>query len=96
MIAGVLTGPRTPAVNVGTPGLASDAGLVASKPVVATKMGERVDVEIVVLMCVPGWVEREAVSAGTPSETVGPRSALLVSVTGVVRDVISAGPRETV
>lgn len=95
MVAGLLTGPRSPAVEVGIPVLASDAGLVASKPVVTNKTGERVELEIVV-MSVPRWVESEAVSAGTPSEIVGPRSTLLVSVAGVVKDIIFAGLRETV
>lgn len=72
MVSGVLTSPRTPAVNVEIPVPASDAGLVASKPVVAKKVGERVEVELV-LMSVPGPVESEAVSAETPGETVGPR-----------------------
>lgn len=96
MVAGVLTGPRSPAVKVGIPVLASDAGLVASKPVVANKMGERVELEIVLLMSVPRWVESEAVSAGTPNEIVGPRSTPLVSVAGVLKDVISSGLRKTV
>lgn len=95
MVSGVLTGPRTPAVKVGPPVLASDAGLVANKPVVFNNTGERVDVEIVV-MSVPRWVESEAVSTGTPGETVGPRSTLLVSVMDVVKDVVSGRPRETV
>lgn len=96
VVAGVLTGPRTPGVKVGILVLASDAGLEASEPVVTSKMGERVEVEIAVRMSVPGWMEGEAVSAGTPSEIVGPRSPPLVLVTGVVKDVISAGLGETV
>lgn len=95
MVAGVLRGPRTPAVKVGPPVLASDAGLVTDKPVVSGNTGERVGVEIVVPTSVPKWVESEAVSTGTPGETFGPRSTLLVSVMGVVEDV-SGGLRETV
>ena len=42
-------------------------------------------------------VETEAVSAGTPSETVGFRSTLAVMVTGMVkRENVSGGLRETV
>lgn len=97
MVVGPVTGPRTLAVKVGTLVPASDAGLGTSKlTVVANKSGERVKVERVVLMSVPGWVKSEAASAGTPSELVGPMSTLLVSVTGVVKDVISAGLGETV
>lgn len=70
--------------------------MVTNKSVVSGKSGERVEVEIVVLMSVPGWVESEAVSVGTASETVEPRSIMLVSVTGVVKDVVSGGLRETV
>lgn len=96
MAAGVLTGPRTLAVKVGPPVLASDAGLVADKPVVPNNTGEGVDVEIVVLTSVPRWVESETVSTGTPGETAGPRSTLPLSVTGVVKGVVSGGLRETV
>lgn len=96
MVSGVLTSPRTPAVNIEIPVPASDAGLVASKPVAAKKVGERVEVELVVLMSVPGPVESEAVSAETPGGTVGPRSTLLVLVTDVAKDVVSAELKESV
>lgn len=99
MVAGVLAGPRTPekSVRVVVSVLVSDAGLVASKPVVSDKPWKRVEVEIVVLRSVPG-VKSEAVSTGTCSETVGLRSNLLVSFTSVVKteDDAFGGPRETV
>lgn len=42
-------------------------------------------------------MESEAASSGTPVETVGPRSALLVSVTGEEeREVVSGPPSGTV
>lgn len=72
------------------------SGLVASKPVVSGKPWETADIPIAVLSSVSS-VETEAVSAGTPSETVGFRSTLAVMVTGMVkRENVSGGLRETV
>lgn len=72
------------------------SGLVASRPVVSGKPWEIADTLIAVLSSVSS-VETEAVSAGTPSETVGFRSTLAVMVTGTVkRENVSGGLRETV
>lgn len=98
VVAGVLEGPRPPGERVRAgrlvPALAS--GLVASKPVVSGKPWEIADIAIVVLISVSS-VETEAVSVGTPSETVGFKSTLAVVVTGMVkRENVFGGLRETV
>lgn len=66
MVAGVLAGSRTAGETVrdGRPVLASDAGLVASKLVESDEPWKRVEVEIVVLRSIPGWMDSEAVVSG--------------------------------
>lgn len=53
----------------------------AHKPVVPVKIGEGVTLRMIVLVSVPGWMGREAVSSEAPDEDVVPRSPLLSSVT---------------
>ena len=100
MVAGVLAGSRTPgeAGRAGMPAPASDAGLMAGKPVVSDEPCKRVEVEIVMLRSVSGWVEREAVPTGTRSEAVADRLTLLASFISVVKreDAVFGGPRVTV
>lgn len=66
MVAGVLEGSKT-AGETGRDGrlvLASDAGLVASKLVVSDEPWKRVEVELVVLRSIPGWMDSESVVSG--------------------------------
>lgn len=77
-----------------------DSGEVmeAHKPLVPVKIGEGVTLRMVVVVSVPEWMGREAVSSEAPDENVVPRSLLLSSVTEELKrkSVISGTPGDTV